>query len=199
METDIHPVSADLYFLPVRTRVPLKFGPETLTEVLCARVCLTVADGRGRRAQGWGETPLSVQWTWPSRLGYQDRCDAMQDFCRRLAQAWAGFAGKGHPIEIGHDFNESALPRLLEEFNRRRGADREGNSVPRAKCAFVWMPCPHRAAEKQGVWVVGSTNSTDGLAAAGPRRAGCAILVAACPRCAVSQLAVPHRGTVVVN
>jgi hypothetical protein len=36
--TDIRVVGAALYFLPVRTRVPLKFGPETLTEVTCARV-----------------------------------------------------------------------------------------------------------------------------------------------------------------
>ena len=56
METDIHPVSVDLYFLPVTTRVPLKFGPETTTFVICARVCLTVTDGKGRRARGWGET-----------------------------------------------------------------------------------------------------------------------------------------------
>jgi len=125
MKTDIHPVSVDLYFLPVTTRVPLKFGPETLTEVLCARVCLTVADAQGKRAQGWGETPLSVQWTWPSQLSYQQRCDAMQDFCRRLAQAWAGFTGRGHPLEVGYEFNESVLPRVLDELNRRRGADRE--------------------------------------------------------------------------
>ena len=40
--TDIRPVAASLYLLPVRTRMPLKFGPETLTEVTCARVKLTV-------------------------------------------------------------------------------------------------------------------------------------------------------------
>ncbi len=67
MKTRIRPVAVDLYFLPVQTRVPLKFGPETLTSVICARVAMTVTDGRGNQAQGWGETPLSVQWTWPSQ------------------------------------------------------------------------------------------------------------------------------------
>jgi len=125
MKTDVHPIAVDLYFLPVQTRVPLKFGPETLTSVICARVCMTVADEKGRRAQGWGETPLSVQWAWPSSLGYQERCAAMQGFCRMLAEAWAGFGDQGHPVEVGHHFNESVLPELLENLNRERGAGAE--------------------------------------------------------------------------
>ena len=46
MKTRIRPTAVDLYFIPVTTRVPLKFGPETLTSVICARVCMTVEDGR---------------------------------------------------------------------------------------------------------------------------------------------------------
>jgi L-alanine-DL-glutamate epimerase-like enolase superfamily enzyme len=125
MGTDIHPVSVDLYFLPVTTRVPLKFGPETLTSVICARVCMTVVDGKGHRAQGWGETPLSVQWVWPSSIGYQERCDAMLEMCRRLAQSWALFRGKGHPIEVGHDFTRSVLTDQLKDFNKKRRAGKE--------------------------------------------------------------------------
>ena len=34
--TDVFPTAAALYFLPIRTRMPLKFGPETTTEVTCA-------------------------------------------------------------------------------------------------------------------------------------------------------------------
>src|SRR5262245_27430478 len=33
--TDIRTVSAGLYFLPVQSRIPLKFGHETLTHVTC--------------------------------------------------------------------------------------------------------------------------------------------------------------------
>ena len=132
MKTDISPVSVDLYFIPVKTRVPLKFGPETLTSVICARACVTVAGAQGKKAQGWGETPLSVQWAWPSSLGYKERCDAMQLFCRMLAEAWAGFDQKGHPIELGSDFIESVLPELLEQLNRERGQQAE--------------PMPHLAA-----------------------------------------------------
>jgi len=91
--TDARPVGATLYFLPVQTRVPLKFGPETMTRVVCARVKLTVQDAGGKTAQGWGETPLSVQWVWPSSLGYEERESALKKFTARLAGEWAGPAG----------------------------------------------------------------------------------------------------------
>jgi len=132
MKTDISLESVDLYFIPVETRVPLKFGPETLTSVICARACVTVANGQGQKAQGWGETPLSVQWAWPSSLGYQQRCDAMQLFCRMLAEAWAKFDNQGHPIELGSVFIESVLPGLLDKLNLQRGRQAE--------------PMPHLAA-----------------------------------------------------
>jgi L-alanine-DL-glutamate epimerase-like enolase superfamily enzyme len=132
MKTDIRPVAVDLYFIPVETRVPLKFGTETLTYVTCARTCVTVANRRGQTAQGWGETPLSVSWAWPSSLPYQHRNETMQLFCRMLAEAWAGFETQGHPIEVGSDFVETQLGKLLQQLNRQRGAKAE--------------PMPHLAA-----------------------------------------------------
>ncbi len=123
--TDIRVIGTALYFLPVRTRVPLKFGAETLTEVLCARVRVRVTDRRGRTAEGWGETPLSVQWVWPSALPLAQRTEVLRDFCFVIARSWAGFAGLGHPMEIGHDFQEQVLPGLLAQTNAARGIDSE--------------------------------------------------------------------------
>ena len=124
----IRSVGAELYFIPVETRVPLKFGPETVTRVTCARARLSVRDAGGRRAEGWGETPLSVQWVWPgSELSYEARRDAMKDFCRLLGEAWAGFPQAGHPLKVGHRFLQSRLPPLLEEFNEGRA----GEPLPR--------------------------------------------------------------------
>jgi len=117
--TDIYPKNVSLYFLPVETRVPLKFGPETLTYVTCARVSMIVEDTKGRVAEGWGETPLSVQWVWPSSLSYEERHQALKDFCIMLAEAWSDFKVSGHPIEISHEFQTSQLPKLLEEFNQK--------------------------------------------------------------------------------
>ena len=108
-------IGTELYFLPVRTRVPLKFGAETLTEVVCARARVWVRDDGGKIAEGWGETPLNVQWVWPSTLSYSERLWALQDLCERLARAWAGFPERGHALEIGHSFIETALPGVLAE------------------------------------------------------------------------------------
>jgi len=118
--TDVRPIGAELYFIPVTNRVPLKFGPETVTHVTCARARLTVADRAGKRADGWGETPLSVQWAWPGTLPVEERLKAMQDFCIRLAKAWAGFGAFGHAQEVGHEILEQALPALLRDFNQGR-------------------------------------------------------------------------------
>src|SRR2546421_2519536 len=115
--TDIRVAGAALYFLPIQTRIPLKFGTETTTSVTCARVAVRVTDGQGRSAQGWGETPLSVQWVWPSKLSYETRHQALKDFCGLVAEAWVNFDGWGHPIEIGFDFQEEILPPLLARFN----------------------------------------------------------------------------------
>ncbi|NUN93612.1 MAG: mandelate racemase/muconate lactonizing enzyme family protein [Verrucomicrobiae bacterium] len=121
--TDLRPVGAELWFLPVRMRMPIKFGRETVASITCARARLVVRDRQGRTAEGWGETPLSVTWAWPSAGAYEPRHLAMKDFCVRLADAWAQRGAWGHPIEIGHDFAEETLPALLEEFNRKLPPD----------------------------------------------------------------------------
>ena len=125
--TDIRVVGTKLFFLPVETRVPLKFGPETLTHVTCARARLTVQLADGRTANGWGETPLSVQWVWPSALPYEPRHEALKECCQHLAKAWSELDTIGHPLEIGHDFQQTELPRLLAEFNQGQAA---GEPIP---------------------------------------------------------------------
>ncbi|HMO66481.1 MAG TPA: hypothetical protein PKE47_14885 [Verrucomicrobiota bacterium] len=121
--TDVRVVAARLHLLPVRTRMPLKFGAETLTEVTCARVRLTVADRSGRTAEGWGETPLSVQWGWPSARPYAERLAALRDLCRRLTAAWPAFGEAGHPLELGWDFVEHRLPALAARVNAASGTE----------------------------------------------------------------------------
>jgi L-alanine-DL-glutamate epimerase-like enolase superfamily enzyme len=124
--TDIRPVAVELYFLPIKTRVPLKFGPEITTEVTCARVKMTVEDARGRRADGWGETPLSVQWVWPSSLAYEERHDALRRLCIAIGEKWVPSpCAPGHAIEVGHLFLEYVLPGLTERFNsiERKGSE----------------------------------------------------------------------------
>ena len=118
--TDISVVAARLYFFPVQTRLPLKFGTETVTSVTVARARVTVENRKGQRAEGWGETPLSVQWVWPSPLPYELRHGALKEFCRQLTGALPQFDAQGHAMEIGHDFQREILPVLLARFNQQQ-------------------------------------------------------------------------------
>lgn len=120
--TDIWIESVRMAYLPVAMRVPLKFGPESVNSVNCLRVAVTVTDSQGRRATGWGETPLSVTWAWPSlALSYAERYEAMVQFCELLRQDWLGMSTAGHPLEIGHAFLTEVLPPRLKQFNAGRG------------------------------------------------------------------------------
>ncbi|HYG77074.1 MAG TPA: enolase C-terminal domain-like protein [Planctomycetota bacterium] len=126
MKTDIRCVASELYFLPVQTRVPLKFGHELLTSATIGRVRLRVQDSSGRSAEGWGETPLSVQWVWPGSLPYEERHEALKAFTIRLAAEWPRFNSSGHPLEVGYAFQRERLLPVLKEFN----ASRAGREMP---------------------------------------------------------------------
>ena len=121
--TDIRLKNIALHFLPVTLRVPLKFGPETVTSVSCLRVRVEVEAANGRRGEGWGETPLSVSWVWPGSLSVAERTQRMQDFSKRLGEALLASGLSGHPMEIGHDFMEGPLAELTARFNSECGGE----------------------------------------------------------------------------
>ena len=119
--TDIRVTSASVYFLPVTMRVPLKFGPETVTNAVCLRVKVGVTDRAGRTAEGWGETPLSVSWVWPSTLSVADRARRMEEFSVLLAKRLVESGLEGHPMEIGADFIHGPLAETLNAANTEAG------------------------------------------------------------------------------
>jgi L-alanine-DL-glutamate epimerase-like enolase superfamily enzyme len=92
--------------------MPLKFGRHVLSSVDLVHVEMEVEDRRGRRAGGLGETPLNVEWAWPSDLPHDQRRAAMTDLTVALTRAWGGYDPSGHPIEIGLDFQRDVLPAL---------------------------------------------------------------------------------------
>jgi hypothetical protein len=114
--------SVKMYFIPVTTRMPLKFGAETLTSTTCLRVATGVVDESNHYQEGWGETPLSVQWVWPSRVSYERRHQTLKRFCLELASAWMRFPVHGHPLEAGYDFQNHFLATLCADFNQREGS-----------------------------------------------------------------------------
>jgi len=108
-QTDIRIADVELYFLPVQTRMPLKFGAESLESVVCARAKITVENGQGQSAIGWGETPLSVQWVWPSKLTMQFRLERLQNFASLLATHVGKITLAGHAMEIGLELIENVI------------------------------------------------------------------------------------------
>ena len=145
LPTDITVAAAALYFLPVETRVPLKFGTETLTSVTCARVSIRVRRADGREANGWGETPLSVQWVWPSLLPYDVRLAALQGFCVRLAKVWPACGLSGHALECGQDFITGPLHTAWLDWNAAQPPEHAMPWLAALVCASAFDLAVHDA------------------------------------------------------
>lgn len=126
----VRPVGCQVYFLPMDLRMPLKFGHEVVTHLTACRVRLTVEDHHGKQHDGWGETPLSANWAWPSKLTHETRLEAMKAFAGRLCEAWANTQESGHAMDVGHAFLQQHLPALLKAFNRDQVQTLSGEAMP---------------------------------------------------------------------
>ena len=73
---------------------------------------MTVVDEAGRRAVGWGETPLSVPWAWPSPLPYDVRHEAIRQLTLDVARLACDASPSltGHPLLICCHVLEELLP-----------------------------------------------------------------------------------------
>jgi L-alanine-DL-glutamate epimerase-like enolase superfamily enzyme len=74
-------------------------------------------------AEGWGETPLSVQWVWPSSSPYEARHSRLKSLCEALAGVWSGFDSAGDALSLGWRFQEERLKAAWEEANREVPAE----------------------------------------------------------------------------
>ena len=99
-----------LEFIPVKMRLPLKFGAETIESIQIAHVEFPAYGAVGR-----GETPLSVAWAWPSTLSFALREKMMCKFCEVLAASYP--APEHDPMTAGYLFLTEKLDDLLKKFN----------------------------------------------------------------------------------
>jgi L-alanine-DL-glutamate epimerase-like enolase superfamily enzyme len=105
-----------LDFIPVKMRLPLKFGAETIDSIQIAHVEYPAYGAVGR-----GETPLSVAWAWPSTLSFALREKLMCKFCEVLAEAYP--EPELDPMTEGYTFLTQKLDALLEKFNADNSCD----------------------------------------------------------------------------
>lgn len=105
-----------LYHLPVTNRVSYHFGTQTLNQVTCLRVALTVQRADGQRFEGWGETPLNLGWAWPGGDTHL-RLDTLNSLILEIGRCLVAFEAEGHPLEISHAFQQSELTRLRKDFS----------------------------------------------------------------------------------
>ena len=98
-------------FIPVKMRLPLKFGAEVIDSIQIAHVELQ-AYGK----TGMGETPLSVGWSWPGSLSFSYREKVMLDFCRVLEKEYS-INEEVDPMTGGYEFLNCRLEEIRTEFN----------------------------------------------------------------------------------
>ncbi len=128
--SDIRIRETQLHFLPTTLRVPLKFGAQVVERSLYARVRVVVEDRHGRTAEGWGETPLSVAWVWPSPLSWEEREARMVAFCKVIAAELPKLGLAGHPMELGDAFQRQRLDALLAEANPQFAIPNPQSAMP---------------------------------------------------------------------
>ena len=105
-----------LEFIPVKMRLPLKFGAETIDSI---QICHVEYPAYG--AVGRGETPLSVAWAWPSTHSFALREKMMCKFCEVLAEAYP--VPQHDPMTEGYSFLTGKLDGLLAKFNADNNMD----------------------------------------------------------------------------
>lgn len=101
-----------LEFIPVKMRLPLKFGAEVIESIQICHVELQAYGATGR-----GETPLSVGWSWPADLSFLYREQVMLDFCRTLAEEYK-VDDTTDPMSAGYEFLTQKLPEIHARFNK---------------------------------------------------------------------------------
>ncbi len=101
-----------LRFIAVKMRLPLKFGAETIDSLRIAHVEWSLYG-----TTGYGETPLSAAWAWPSEhFSFALRERTMMEFCRQLAMEYR--VPDSDPISAGYFFLTHRLKEVLSRFSQ---------------------------------------------------------------------------------
>lgn len=107
MQTDIRPISLDVFVTMEKPRTPLKFGNVVMRETPFVHVRATVENLDGNTAEGWGGIFLSDVWAWPDPAVPQPtKHHAMMRLVDEWARRFAEYNLYAHPIDIWWDTHD---------------------------------------------------------------------------------------------
>lgn len=99
-KTDARIVDANISFEPVPFRAPLKFGGRTVEQTELINVEVTVENGSGSHATGFGSMPIGNIWAWPSAVISGEQSEQlMKKFAEEVVELGLSFPESAHPID----------------------------------------------------------------------------------------------------
>ena len=117
--SDIVVKEAQIIYEPQQARTPLKFGGVVVENLFFCKVRLTVENGQGKVADGWGGIFLMDFWGWPDpNLDHHAKADTMQRVTEGFVDAVCDYEQPAHPIDIFMDLEDE-----LARINERACAD----------------------------------------------------------------------------
>ena len=87
-------------FIPVKLRLPLKFGAEVIDSLKVVNV-----EFPAYGAVGKAQTPLSAAWAWPGEESFSFRENMMSEFCLFVADFYP--VPESDPMTEGYTFLKS--------------------------------------------------------------------------------------------
>jgi L-alanine-DL-glutamate epimerase-like enolase superfamily enzyme len=124
-----------------RYRTPLKFGGTLTDRVTILNVRCVVSSRSGKRAHGFGSTPMGNVWAWPSKtLSYDQTLASLQALAARIRDLAAAHREYGHPVDLAWALDAPFLD-AAREVERARGL-----SEPIPKMATLVIASPFDAA-----------------------------------------------------
>ncbi len=115
MNSDIRILEVKASYEQVTARTPLKFGAVVVPECTYCTVKITVENGAGQVAEGYGGIFLMDFWGWPDpNLDHQAKVEAMQAITEAYCALVSAYEGPSHPIDIFFDL-EDDLRRISQE------------------------------------------------------------------------------------
>jgi len=122
MNSDVKVKEIEVFFEPVKARIPLKFGGVVMDSAILCKTRVLVETRDGKRGEGWGAMFLADFWAWPTpKVPHETREAIMRRIAQGYADMLASYPEYAHPIDIFWDL-EPELKALGAQASEAEGA-----------------------------------------------------------------------------